>query len=432
MQSLGGLLAVLVLVFINACFVAAEYALVTVRKTRVDQMVAERRPGARIVAEARKRLDSYIAACQLGITMASLALGWVGEPALAAILEPITGWIGSHVVSVIISFAVITALEVTAGELAPKSAALQHPERTALLLTPPLRLFLIVFRPVIGLLNAGGHLVARMIGAGGLVTESSHVSAEELRLVVQASAEAGAIDSGEQILLDRVLRFGDLNVANIMVPRTEVVALSMDMTPAEVHEVVRRHNYSRYPVYRKDIDDLIGVLHVRDLMLDGRSPTIASLLHEPLVIPSHIELDRLIAAMRQRRDHFAIAVDEFGGTDGIVTLEDVLEAILGDVSDDDEPEQLERRGPDGRIRIDGLDSVDVLDELLGTPADEGPYNTVGGYVMERVGRIPEVGDSVEIGGYRLVVIEMDDMRIASVEAQPLLELDSDAPSGDSV
>lgn len=428
MGTLGGLLAVLVLVFVNACFVAAEYSLVTVRKTRVDQMVAERRPGARIVAEARERLDSYIAACQLGITMASLALGWVGEPALAAIIEPITGWIGSHVVSVIISFAVITALEVTAGELAPKSAALQHPERTALLLTPALRLFLVVFRPVIMLLNAGGQLVARMIGAGGLVTESSHVSAEELRLVVQASAEAGAIDSGEQILLDRVLRFGDLNVANIMVPRTEVVAFSMDMTPGEVREIVRQHNYSRYPVYRKDIDDLIGVLHVRDLMLDDHAPTIASLLHEPLVVPSHIELDRLITAMRQRRDHFAIAVDEFGGTDGIVTLENVLEAILGDVSDDDAPDQPAQRGPDGRIRIDGLDSVDVLDELLGTPADEGPYNTVGGYVMERVGRIPEVGDSVEIGGYRLVVTEMDEMRIAFVEAQPLPERVSDAPT----
>ncbi|RLT28462.1 MAG: HlyC/CorC family transporter [Chloroflexi bacterium] len=428
MLSLGGLLAVLVLVFVNACFVAAEYALVTVRKTRVDQMVAERRPGARIVAEARERLDSYIAACQLGITMASLALGWVGEPALAHIIEPLTGWIGSHVVSVIISFAIITAIEVTAGELAPKSAALQHPERTALILVPVLRLFLIVFRPVIAVLNAGGQLVARMIGAGGLVSESSHVNAEELRLVVQASAEAGAIDSGEQILLDRVLRFGDLNVANIMVPRTEVIALSMEMTPDEVREIVRQHNYSRYPVYRKDIDDLIGVLHVRDLMLDGHSPTIGSLLHEPIVVPSHIELDRLVTAMRQRREHFAIAVDEFGGTDGIVTLEDVLEAILGDVSDDDEGEQFVQRRPDGSIRIDGLDSVDVLDELLGTAADEGPYNTVGGYVMERVGRIPEVGDSVELGGYILVVTEMDEMRIAFLEALPIPDRVSDASS----
>jgi putative hemolysin len=334
-------------------------------------------------------------------------------------------------VSVVISFAVITALEVTAGELAPKSAALQHPERTALLLTPALRLFLLVFRPVIAVLNAGGQLVARMIGAGGLVSESSHVSAEELRLVVQASAEAGAIDAGEQVLLDRVLRFGNLNVANIMVPRTELVALAMDMTPDEVREIVRQHNYSRYPVYRKDIDDLIGVLHVRDLMLDGRAPTIASLLHEPLVVPSHIELDRLIAAMRQRRDHFAIAVDEFGGTDGIVTLEDVLEAILGDVGDDDQPAPVAPRGADGRFRIEGLENVDALEELLGTRAEEGPYNTVGGYVMERVGRIPEVGDSVEIGGYRLVVTEMDDMRIAFVEAQPLPKREPDKRSEDS-
>jgi putative hemolysin len=274
----GGILAVFVLVLLNAFFVAAEFALVTIRRTRVEQLVAEGRIGARNVEDAITHLDSYIAACQLGITMASLALGWVGEPALAHLVEPLVGNLGGHAVAVSVSFAIITVLHVGAGELAPKGIALQYPETAAIVVSGPLRLFRAVFRPAIWVLNEGGWLLLRMVGVSRETASHSHIGGEELRLVVQASGEAGAIEMGEQFLLERVLKFGDLTVASIMIPRTELVALPEATSTAEAMAAVAEHHYSRYPVYRKDMDDLIGVLHVRDLLGAPPAPTLAGLL----------------------------------------------------------------------------------------------------------------------------------------------------------
>lgn len=416
----GGLLAVLVLVFVNGFFVAAEFALVTIRRTRVEQMLAEGRPGARNVQDATSHLDSYIAACQLGITMASLALGWVGEPALAGVIEPLIGELAGHAVGVVVSFIVITSLLVVAGELTPKGIALQYPEQTSIVVTGPLRLFRVVFRPAIWLLNEGGWLAARVIGVSRDVESHTHIGAEELRLVVQASAQAGAIETEEQFLLERVLKFGDLTVASVMIPRTEVVALQIDTSTEQATAVVAEHHHSRYPVYRKDLDDILGVIHVRDLLLAEPAATLQPLLREALVVPSSVGVDRLLGEMRTRRNHFAIAVDEFGGTDGIVTLEDVLESIVGELQDEfEEPDRPPQRGPGGRLRIDGLDNVDVLPGLLGFVVEPGPYNTVAGFVLDRIGRIPQVGDSIEVAGYRLRVAEMDELRIAAVEAEPL-------------
>jgi CBS domain containing-hemolysin-like protein len=421
LETGGGLLAVLVLVLLNGFFVAAEFALVTVRRTRVEQMIAEGRPGARNISDATIHLDSYIAACQLGITMASLALGWVGEPALAGLIEPAVGEVLGHAAAVAVAFTIITALHVVAGELAPKGVALQYPEQTALVVSAPLRAFRVVFRPVIWLLNESGWLAARLMGVSRDVESHSHIGAEELRLVVQASAQAGAIETEEQFLLERVLRFGELTVASVMVPRTELVALPVDTSTKEATALVAEHHHSRYPVYRKDIDNIIGVIHVRDLLLAEPASTLEPLLREALVVPSNIGVDRLLGEMRQRRTHFAIAVDEFGGTDGIVTIEDVLESIVGELQDEfEEPERPPQRGPGGRMRIDGLDNVDVLPGLLGFEAEPGPYNTVAGFVLDRIGRIPEVGDEIEVPGYRLRVVEMDDLRIATVEAEPIM------------
>jgi putative hemolysin len=205
-----------------------------------------------------------------------------------------------------------------------------------------------------------------------------------------------------------------------MIPRTELVAIPVATSTQEAIALVAEHHHSRYPVFRKDIDNIIGVIHVRDLLLAEPAPTLEPLLRQALVIPSNVAVDRLLAEMRARRTHFAIAVDEFGGTDGIVTLEDVLESIVGELQDEfEEPERRPQRGPGGRMRIDGLDNVDVLPGLLGFEAEPGPYNTVAGFVLDRIGRIPEVGDEIEVPGYVLRVAEMDDLRIAVVEAEPL-------------
>ena len=415
-----GLLAVLALVFANGFFVAAEFALVTVRRTRVDQLVEERRAGAGSVRDAVIHLDSYIAACQLGITVASLALGWIGEWALAGLLDPLVGGLGAHAASVTVVFVIITALHVIAGELAPKGVALQYPERVALAIAGPLRLFRALFRPAIWLLNESGWLVARAVGVSADVGEERHLGAAELLRAIEASTEAGELKDEDRFLMARVLRFRNLTAEQVMVPRTELLALPVETSSAEALRFVAESHHSRYPVYRDSIDDVIGVLHVRDLVLAEEHATIEPLLRQPLIVPTQASVSELLTEMRERRTHFAIAVDEYGGTDGIITLEDVLEEIVGELQDEfeQEPPAVQRR-PGGRVRFRGLDSVDVLDELLGVEVETGPYKTVAGYILEQLGRFPEAGDSVEIAGHRLTVIEMDGLRIATVEATPV-------------
>ena len=414
----GGLAAVALLVFLNGFFVSAEFALVTVRRTRVQQLLEERRPGSGHVDDAVSHLDSYIAACQLGITLASLALGWIGEPALADLLDPLFGAVGAHAVAVAAAFAVLTALHVVAGELAPKGVALQYPERVALLVAGPLRLFRLLFRPVIWVLNESGWIVARALGVSR--DAGSHdLGADELRLVVQASAEAGELNDQQRFMLERVIHFAGVTAGHVMTPRAEVIAIDASASTAEAIAFAKERRHSRYPVYRDGLDHVIGVLHARDLLLaDGKAP-LTSLLREPLVAPAQAHLQELLRLMRARRTQFAIVVDEYGGVDGIVTLEDVLEEIVGELQDEFEAPQQEAvvRRPGGIVRIDAHESVDVLGELLGIDPPAGPYHTVAGLVLDLLGEIPEAGATAEFGGYRFTVVEMDDLRIAAVEAR---------------
>ena len=413
----GGLAAVALLVFLNGFFVAAEFALVTVRRTRVQQLLEERRPGSAHVGDAVGHLDSYIAACQLGITLASLALGWIGEPALADLLDPLFGAVGAHALAVAAAFAVLTALHVVAGELAPKGVALQYPERVALLVAGPLRLFRLVFRPVIWLLNESGWLVARALRVSR--DAGSHgLGADELRLVVQASAEAGELNDQQRFMLERVIHFAGVTAGHVMTPRAEVIAIDAAVSTSEAIAFAKERRHSRYPVYRDGLDNVIGVLHARDLLLaDGGAP-LTSLLREPLVAPAQAHLQELLRLMRSRRTQFAIVLDEYGGVDGIVTLEDVLEEIVGELQDEFEaPQEAAVRRPGGIVRIDAHESVDALGDLLGIEAPPGPYHTVAGFVLDLLGDIPEEGATADFGGYRFTVVEMDGLRIAAIEAR---------------
>ena len=426
LETGGGLLTVLFLVSLNGFFVSAEFALVTLRRTRVQQLLAEGRPGAGNVDDGVRHLDSYIAACQLGITIASLALGWIGEPALAGLLDPIFGAVGAHALGVAVAFVVITALHVVAGELAPKGVALQYPEQVAIAVTGPLRLFRAVFRPAIWVLNEAGWLVARLMRVNRDATAYGHFGADELRLVVQASADAGALDEQQQFMLQRVIRFAGLSVESVMTPRPEVTAITGDSTTDEAIAFAKQHRHSRYPVYRDDLDNVIGVLHARDLLLADPDTPLRSLLRDPLAVPGQINVQELLRLMRVRRTQFAIVVDEYGGTDGIVTLENVLEEIVGELQDEFEvPEEVAVRRPGGVVRIDAAESVDMLAELLGIEVEPGPYNTVAGLVLELLGEIPEVGATVDVDGHRFTVVEMDELRIASVEVRQL------SPASDS-
>ena len=414
----GGLLAVLFLVLLNGFFVSAEFALVTLRRTRVQQLLAEGRPGARNVDDGVRNLDSYIAACQFGITLASLALGWIGEPALAGLLDPAFGAVGAHAVAVVVAFGLITVLHVVAGELAPKGVALQYPDRVALVVVGPLRVFRAVFRPAIWLLNESGWAVSSLFGVNRAVEAETHYGSDELRLVVQASHEAGELNAQQEFMLQRVIRFAGLTVESVMTPRPEVIAIPVETSTGDAIAFAKQGRHSRYPVFRDDLDHIIGVLHARDLLLAEEDSPLEGLLRESLVVPAQLNVQELLRQMRVRRTQFAIAVDEYGGTDGIVTLENVLEEIVGELQDEFEvPEEVAVRRPGGVVRIDAAESVDTLEELIGFAVEPGPYKTVAGFLLERLREIPEVGDVVELDGFRFTIVEMDDLRIAAVEAR---------------
>src|SRR5438045_4392408 len=334
---MAGLVA---LVFANGFFVAAEFSIVTVRKTRVDQLIAEGHRGARAVRRAVSRPESFIAATQLGITMASLGLGWIGEPALASMIQPAFSVVPArlaettaHTIAVALAFAIVTALHITLGELAPKTIALERSETTALLIVPATEIFMKVFWPFIRLLNSAGQGIVSLLGLHSKGGHAMVHSEEELKMLVTASQEAGVLEENEEQMLHRVFDFADLTAGQIMTPRTEISAVAAD-TPREViieHLVHGRH--TRLPVYRRNLDDVMGFLYVTDLVgvLAAGGPVDAgALAREALTVPETLGADDLLGEMRRRRVREAIVIDEYGGTAGLVTIESLVERIIGD------------------------------------------------------------------------------------------------------
>jgi CBS domain containing-hemolysin-like protein len=418
-----GVLAVLVLVFANGFFVAAEFSLVTVRKTRIDQLIAEGHRGARTVRRALSDPDSYIAATQLGITMASLALGWVGEPALARLFQPLFAVFGerisevtAHTISVVLSFSLITALHIVLGELAPKTIALQQSEFVSLLVARPTELFMKVFWPFISLLNGLGSMVVRTLGLRPPSGHSLVHSEEELKMLVTASQEAGVLEEEEEQMLHRVFAFSDLNAGQIMVPRTEMVAIAVDTPPREVAEISARGGHARLPVYRKDIDDIVGILNVTDLfrlVANGEVPTdLAGVVREAFTVPETMSADDLLSEMRKRGSSVAIVIDEFGGTAGLVTFAGLMERIVGGPGEGEGARITVLA--DGSALVDGLALVADVNERFGLHIDDEAYNTLGGYVLGRLGRRARVGDRFEVDGRTLRVEALDGLRVARV------------------
>ncbi len=418
--------AVVLLVATNGFFVAAEFAIVTVRKTRVDQLIAEGNRRAAVVRQAVTHPDSYIAATQLGITMASLALGWVGEPTVASSIEPLfdrlpAAWaaVSAHSVAVAIAFALITSLHIVFGELAPKTIALQHTEGTALLVTGPTRAFMTVFWPFIALLNALGR---RAVGMLGLREPSGHSmvhSEEELKMLVTASQEAGVLEEDEEQMLHRVFGFGDLTAGQVMVPRTEMSGIRADATLDQVVDLLTRQPHPWLPVYRQGIDDIVGFLHVEDLFPALRAPApgfrVTDYLREAMTVPETLKADEVLEEMRKRRTHHAVVIDEYGGTAGLVTFEGLMERIVGEVgSEFSAPGTRISVLPDGSALIDGLALTTDVNAQFGLHIDEDTYTTVGGLVLGLLGRRARIGDRVEIERRVLRVEALDHLRVARV------------------
>lgn len=442
----------LLLVLANGFFVATEFALVSVRRTRVQQLAAEGHRQAKQVLGELNHLDTYIAATQLGITMASLALGWIGEPAVATLIEPVIRSLtfipeGSrealtHTISFAIGFSLITTLHIVVGELAPKSLALQRPEQTAMFAARPIHLFYLALRPAIIGLNTIGNAVVRLLGVEPASGHQLVQSAEELRLAVDASREAGLVQDAAHDLVDRALLFPDLEARHAMVPRTEMTAVPVNASLQAVLQGAMTSGHSRLPVYEGDIDNIVGVIDVKKLwpllLADQPNATtpihLAELMTNVLAVPETSKASDLLPRLRAAEAPFAIVIDEYGGTAGLITLVDLVESLVGEIVDEGDPAGRNgSRTADGSYTLDGLTTLLEAKEFYDLDLeDDADLKSVGGYVFSRLGRPAVIGDEVSTShGLILRVEELDGLRVARVRVLAGADRDEAVPLEDS-
>ncbi len=417
------LLAVVALVLLNAFFVAAEFALVAARRSRIDEMVAHGQRGARSAQRALDQLDRYLSGTQLGITIASLGLGWLGEESLASLIDagfrmagqPVPSGVAHTAAALTVAFALITFLHIVLGEIAPKSVALVNPERLSTVVARPLMVFSWLFWPVLWLLHGSARALVRALHIPMAPDRSRAHSAEELRsLVVQARAY-GTLNETDSAMLAGVFDFHRKKARDVMRPRTEVVAIPIGAGERVVWETARRERYSRYPVYRDDLDDVIGVFLAKDLWLHtGGTFVLAEHVRDVLFIPDSRLAERVLDDLRKSRAHMAVVLDEYGGTAGILTMEDLIEEVIGDIADEYDATTRTSLEADGVLELAGdLSLLDVRsDHRLAIP--EGEWTTLGGFAFARLGRLPRLGDRVRFPGGELEVVAMDGRRVAAL------------------
>jgi CBS domain containing-hemolysin-like protein len=418
--SLG---AVLALVLANAFFVAAEFALVGARQTRLEELGRAGDRKATLAARAVQSLDRYISATQLGITLASLGLGWIGEPTLAHLIdgaftvlpEPARGF-ATHSVAVVIAFAIITVLHIVLGELAPKALALLFPERVSSWVVVPLMGFNWVMAGPIKLLNGTANALLRLFRIKPPSGHERVHSPDEIRMLVEQSQEFGTLDAQDARMLEGVFEFSEKTAEEVMTPRTDVVAIAADASVESAADVVAEAQRSRYPVYHETLDEISGVVHAKDILRAIRqSPDarVGSLVRPPLFVPGTREVEDVLADMKRLKTHMAVVLDEYGGTAGVVTMEDLLEEIVGQIVD--EFDAVERpRTTTGAPLLDGASAISSFNSEYGEAISDLDYTTVGGWIFGQLGRLPRVGDRVTAGKHRLEVAEMEGRRVKSV------------------
>jgi CBS domain containing-hemolysin-like protein len=410
------LLGVAVLILLNAFFVAAEYGLVTARRTRIIELQHKGNRRARDVLRITGDPGRFIAAMQLGVTLTSLGIGALGEATLSREFDK---WI-STALAIVLAYVILSFFHVVFGELVPKGAALGHAEGTALWVSTPVRAFIAVFRPAIWFLQKSTDAILHGFGLEPPGAEAQVHSEAELRMLVSRSTAEGELQEGERDLIEKVFVFGDKDVADVMVAKPDVAAVSIDLPPEEALAVVLDSPYTRYPVYRESLDDIVGVLHVRDLFsaIHDRGLTgleLESLLRPAYMVPETKDLASLLQEFRRTNSHFAVVIDEYGAMVGIATLEDLLEEIVGEIEDEfdvpDEP--VEQIGEDS-FRVDGRFSIDEFNERFGTELPDEDFHSVGGFVFGQLGRAPERGDDVSYDGMRFDVLEVEGNRIERI------------------
>jgi CBS domain containing-hemolysin-like protein len=413
-----GLFLALFLVALNGFFVAAEFALVKVRPTQIEPYVQEGKRNALVARHMVRHLDAYLSATQLGITLASLALGWIGEPAFAWIVEPVVHAVAGdnpqlvHSVSVTLSFLVITILHIVLGELAPKSVAIRKAEGTVLAVSLPLFVFYKITYPAIWLLNHAANYLLKVVGIAPVSEGDTAHDVDELRLLLSTSHTSG-VSKQTRELLDNIFELKHRVARQIMIPRQDVVYLSTTRTMAENLRNARRSGHTRFPLCEGDLDHVVGLVHIKDLFRRERPlSSLREIAREIAFVPETLELDRLLKRMRLERFHLAAIIDEYGGISGVVTLEDVLEEIVGTIQDEFDVEKPEiRTEEDGSYGVSGGMLVEDLEDELDLELSDRDEDTIGGVVLSELGRTPVVGDRVELGPVMLEVLDVDNNRI---------------------
>ena len=424
------LFAALLLVALNGLFVAAEFAFVKIRTSKVEEMVQEGKTSAGIVKEAIGNLDGYLAVCQLGITIASLGLGALGEPAIATLIEPLLEPFGIsegtlHFVAFVVAFGIITFLHVVFGELAAKSFAIARPEGTSLLVAPFMKLFYYAFWPGVWVFNGTANAFVRMFGVPPASEAEEAHSEEELRLIIGQSTEQGVLKEDEEGMLRAIIQLEETNAREIMVPRPNIESIPAEMRLEDLFSVVAEGEHTRYPIFEDDAGErIVGVIHAKDVLRAANEAgnleadvTARDLKRDVLTIPENRSVDKILKDLRAQRLQMAVVIDEWGSFEGLLTLEDIVEEIVGEIRDEFDEEGIAIWEHDSGYAIDGRVPIRDVNEALGSEFESEDFDTIGGLVLGRLARVPEVGDEVRIDGHVLRVDEVDGARIASVMVQ---------------
>jgi CBS domain containing-hemolysin-like protein len=425
------LLLAILLLGLNAFYVAAEFALVKSRGFRIDAMAEDNRFGARLLQKMMGNLEAYLACCQLGITMASLGLGWVGEPTVSALLTPLLVPLGItdaalHFTSFLVGFLVFSSLHIVVGEQVPKTLAIREPVMVSQWIAYPLHVSFLLFYPLNWLLNAASRSILRVLGVKEHSTQDI-LTDVEIEGLVEESAEHGSIEEGQAEYIQNVFRFGELEVSDVMVHRTNMITIDADDKPEDIVNAVIASPVTRLPLWRDNPENIIGVLHVKDLLRalhavegDAAKIDIAALMAPPWFVPETRPVSEQLKAFRRRKTPFALVVDEYGEVEGLVTLEDILEEIVGDITDEhDVAMPGVRKQPDGSVNVDGAVPIRDLNRVMDWELPDEEATTIAGLVIHEARSIPEVGQSFTFHGFRFRVLRRARNRITALRIQPL-------------
>ncbi|PAE25424.1 MULTISPECIES: hemolysin family protein [Bacillaceae] len=434
------LVFIAILIALTAFFVTSEFAIVKIRSSRIDQLIEEGNKNAIAAKKVISNLDEYLSACQLGITITALGLGWLGEPTIEHLLRPVINSFGlpssiSHVISFTIAFAFITFLHVVVGELAPKTLAIQKAEAVTLLTTRPLIWFYRVMYPIIWALNGSARLLTSMFGLKPASEHELAHSEEELRIILSESYESGEINQSEFKYVNKIFEFDNRIAKEIMVPRTEIVSLSKDDTLEDFLQIVQEEKFTRYPIIDGDKDHIIGMVNIKEVMTDLimnrelSSSTLESYIRPIIRVIDSIPIHELLLKMQKERIHMAILMDEYGGTSGLVTVEDIIEEIVGEIRDEFDMDEVPmvRNTQEGQYIIDSKVLVSEVNDLLGTGINDEDVDTIGGWILTENYEAKQ-GDIIEHEKYRFKILDMEEHHIKYVEVTAVPETEEPAPA----